>query len=110
MRHALAVFLVPSLAGAWAFYRQEAHGADDPLQSALCIAFVAGVVAFMGTVLFKALVSRPNCPHCDCRMEPLETIEITERTRMNLESSSCWRVVRCPSCDARYRVPGLSQG
>ncbi len=110
MIHALAVFMIPALAGGWAFYRQESFSAQDELQSALHWTFMGGVALFMLTILFKALVTVPRCSKCNCKMRQLETITITERALFNIRSETKWRVVECPLCHDRYRIPGLSQG
>ena len=109
MFHALLVFLIPAVAGGWAFYRQEAFDAKDDLQTALHWAFMVGVGLFMITILFKALVALPRCPKCHQKMKQLETVTIAEKTILNLKSSSRWRIVCCPDCDLQYRIPELSQ-
>jgi hypothetical protein len=108
MMHALLVMLVPIAAWVWAFYRQEAFAAKDELQSALHWIFMIGVGAFMMTILIKALITVPKCPECQRKMRQLETINITEKTVLNFKSFSRWRIVECPHCNLRYRIPGLS--
>jgi hypothetical protein len=110
MLHAFVVALFPLGAWAWAYYRQETYSADDDLQSALHWVFMAGVGLLMVTFLFKALVSLPKCPKCHRKMQQRETIAISEKTFFNLRSKSQWRVVECPHCVLRYRIPGLSHG
>ena len=110
MMHALFVFMIPLGAGLWGFYRQEAFAAKDDLQSALQWIFMIGVGAFMITILVKALITIPKCPECQRKMRQLATIDITEKTILNLKSSSRWRIVECPHCSLRYRIPGLSNG
>jgi hypothetical protein len=107
MGHAVLVFMIPTLAGAWGLYRQEAHAADDDLQTALAWIFLLGVAAFMVTILIKALVSLPVCPNCHRKMKEIGKIEISSRV-LFLKSTSRWRVVDCPECKQRYRIPGLS--
>lgn len=108
MRHALLVVLIPLGAWGWAYYRQEAFAADDRLQSVLHGVFMAGVGLFMLTILIKALITVPKCPACGCRMREIETISMVETTVFNLKSTSRWRIVECPGCGVRYRIPGLS--
>jgi hypothetical protein len=107
MMHALLVMLVPVAAWVWGFYRQEVFAAKDELQSALHWTFMIGVGAFMMTILIKALITVPKCPECQRKMRQLETINITEKTVLNFKSSSRWRIVECPHCNLRYRIPGL---
>ena len=109
MLHALFVFMIPAIAGSWAFYRQEAFAADDNLQSALGWFFMGGVGAFMITILNKALVTLPKCPECSRKMKQEKAIDIPDKAVLGMQSSSKWRIVHCPHCDTRYRVPGLSQ-
>lgn len=108
MLHALLVVLIPLGAWGWAYYRQEAFAADDRLQSALHWVFMAGVGLFMVTILIKALVTVPKCPECARKMREIETITVVETTVFNLKSTSRWRIVECPVCGVRYRIPGLS--
>ena len=110
MMHVLFVFITPLTAGLWGLYRQEAFAANDDIQSVLSWIFMIGVGAFMITILFKALITLPKCPECQRKMRQLETIEITEKTILNLKSSSRWRIIECPHCNLRYRIPGLSNG
>lgn len=110
MMHALLVIMVPVAAWIWGFYRQEVFAAKDDLQDALHWIFMIGVGAFMLTILAKALLTIPKCPKCQQKMRQLETIDITEKTILNLKSSSRWRIVECPHCNLRYRIPGLSTG
>jgi hypothetical protein len=107
MMQALLVLLVPVSAWIWAFYRQESFAAEDDLQTVLHWVFMIGVGAFMITILVKALITIPKCPECQRRMRQLETIRISEKTFLNLKSSSSWRIVECPQCNLRYRIPGL---
>ena len=110
MFHALLVLLIPLSAWAWGYHRQEVYSADDELQTALGWIFMVGVGLFMMTLLFKALVSRPKCPDCKRKMVELETIDIAEKPILGIKSSSRWRIVECPCCKSRYRIPGLSMG
>ena len=110
MMQAHFVFMIPLAAGLWGFYRQEAFAAKDDLQSTLQWIFLIGVGAFMITILIKALVTIPKCPECQRKMRQLETIEIKQTTILNLKSSTRWRIVACPHCNSRYRIPGLSGG
>ena len=106
--HIIPVFMIPVIAGAWAFYRQESYSADDDLQTALSWVFMLGIAAFMITILYRALVALPKCPTCHRKMTQLQTVNITERTVFNLKSSSRWRIVECRECNNQYRIPGLS--
>ena len=108
MMHALLVMIVPLAAWTVAFYRQETFAAEDDLQDALSWIFMIGVGAFMITILIKALITIPKCPECQRKMRQLETIDITEKIGLNFKSSSRWRIVECPHCNLRYRIPGLS--
>lgn len=108
MMHAFFIFMIPATAGLWGLYRQETFAAKDDLQTALQWIFMTGVGAFMITILVKALITIPKCPGCQRKMQQLETINITEKTILNLKSYSCWRIVACPHCHLRYRIPGLS--
>ena len=109
MVHILLVFAIPTIAGLWAFYRQEAYSAKDYLQSALTWVFLLGLGSFMITIVYKGLFALPNCPTCHRKMKNIKTIKMTERTIFNLKSTSRWRIVECPHCDKQYRIPGLSQ-
>lgn len=109
MLHALLAFMIPAVAGGLAFYRQEALDAKDELQTTLNWIFMIGTGLFMITILFKALVSVPKCSKCHQKMKQLETVSISEKTILNFQWSSRWRIVQCPSCGLRYRIPGLSQ-
>jgi len=71
---------------------------------------MVGVGLFMLTILIKALASLPRCPGCNRKMKETETIDITVTTVFNLKSSSRWRIVECPHCNTRFRIPGLSVG
>ncbi len=106
--HIIPVFMIPVIAGAWAFYRQESYSADDDLQTALSWVFMLGIAAFMITILYRALVALPKCPTCHRKMTQLQTVNITERTVFNLKSSSRWRIVECRECNNQYRIPSLS--
>ena len=110
MLHALFVFLIPAVAGGWAFYRQETFEANDNFQSVLEWVFMIGVGLFMLTILFKALVFLPRCPECRRKMVQLRTISIVDSEVFGMKSESKWRVVECPNCHEEYRIPGLSQG
>ena len=110
MLHAFLVVLVPMTAWFWAHYRQETFAADDSLQSALHVVFLVGVGLFVLTILIKALVAVPRCPKCNQVMREIETVDITEKSVFNLKTSSRWRIVECPGCNCRFRVPGLSFG
>ena len=72
--------------------------------------FFVGVGLFMVTILIKAVVSLPKCPQCNHKMKETGTIDITEKSIFNLRSSSRWRIVECPHCSCRFRIPGLSIG
>ena len=67
-----------------------------------------GVGVFMVTILINALITAPKCPDCNRKMRQLETIDVTEKTFLNIKSTSRWRIVHCPNCNLRYRIPGLS--
>lgn len=108
MFHALVVFMIPVIAGGWAFYRQEQFDAKDSLQTTLFWICMIGVGFFMVTLLYKALVSLPKCPKCDAKMQQEETVTICEKNVFNLQSGSNWRIVHCSNCNCRYRIPGLS--
>lgn len=108
MAHALVVFMIPLSAGLWGLYRQEAFAAKDDLQSALQWIFMIGLGAFMITILIKALITTPKCPECQRMMRQIDTIDVTEKTVLNFKSTSSWRIVECPHCNLRYRIPGLS--
>lgn len=110
MMQALLLMIVPLSAWCVAFYRQEAFAAKDGLQDVLGWIFIMGVVSFMIFILVKALVLIPKCPECRRKMRELETIDITKRTVLNFKISSRWRIVECPHCNLRYRIPGLSNG
>jgi uncharacterized protein with PIN domain len=72
--------------------------------------FLIGVGAFMATILIKALVSLPQCPECRRTMREISTIEIADKPVLKIKSSSTWRIVECPHCRTRFRIPGLSIG
>lgn len=110
MMHVLYVSMIPLASWLWAFYRQEVFAAEDELQSALSWIFMIGVGAFMITILIKALITIPKCPKCREKMRQLATIDIVEKTVLNLKSSTRWRIVECPQCNLRYRIPRLSNG
>lgn len=110
MIRAFMVIALPLGAWTWAYYRQEAFNAKDDLQSALHWIFMGGVGLFMLYILYAALAAVPKCAKCNCKMKQLETITITERALFNIKSQTKWRVVECPKCRDRYRIPGLSQG
>lgn len=110
MFHAFLVILIPLGAWAWSYHRQEAHAADDQLQSVLHWIFFAGFGLFMLTILFKAAVSLPKCPDCKRKMVEKETMDMAQKPILGIKSSSRWRIVACPCCGSRYRIPGLSIG
>lgn len=110
MLHAFLVFLIPLGAWTWSYYRQETYSADDQLQSALTIVFLVGIGLFMLTILIKAIVSVPRCPECNRKMIGTETIDIAEKPVFKIKSTQSWRVVECPHCNTRFRIPGLSFG
>jgi hypothetical protein len=110
MLHAFLVFLIPLGAWMWGYHRQEAYSADDRLQSALNLVFLVGVGLFMLTILIKATVSLPACPECHRKMKEIETISIAEKPIFRIKSSQRWRIVECPHCKIRFRIPGLSIG
>ncbi|MDB4554198.1 hypothetical protein N9Z94_00245 [Akkermansiaceae bacterium] len=79
MKHSLLVMVIPGVAWAWSYYRQENFGAKDHLQEILSWVFMGGIGLFMLTILYKALVSRPKCPTCQRKMREVETITISEK-------------------------------
>ncbi|MDA7536074.1 hypothetical protein N9920_00830 [Akkermansiaceae bacterium] len=108
MKHSLLVMVIPGVAWAWSYYRQENFGAKDHLQEILSWVFMGGIGLFMLTILYKALVSRPKCPTCQRKMREVETITISEKQLINMKEETSWRVVDCPHCGDKYRIPGLS--
>ena len=110
MVHAALVFAIPMGAGVWASFREQASGANDPLQRVLEWTFIGGAVLFVATILYKALASLPKCPDCSRKMEQLRTIRIPDRPDLDCKTESRWRVVACPVCRREFRVPGLSRG
>ncbi len=107
MLHAFLTFLVPIIAGSWAYYRQEAYLASDALQNCLAVVFIIGAVWFVLTILYNALVATPKCPHCHRRMKQTETINLTKKAALNLQATTPWQIVECHHCDLHYRVPSL---
>lgn len=110
MKHVLLVTIVPVAAGILGFYRQEVYSAKDALQDVLSWIFMIGVGVFVITILIKAIITIPKCPKCQRKMRQLETIDITDETFLSFKTSSRWRIVECPHCNQRFRIPGLSNG
>lgn len=108
MRHIAVLFGIVITIGGSAMYRQETMAAEDELQTALVTFCVCGIGAFMIAVLYKALCAKPECPACRIKMPTVETITLRQPAAFGTKCDRVWRVVCCPRCGGRHRVPGLS--
>ena len=70
--------------------------------------FVAGLVTFVGMLLFRSLFASPKCPQCRSKMEESESVDVVQKGLFQIEAAIRWRVVTCPRCERCYRVPGIS--
>lgn len=108
--HVSYVALFTFFVGGLGFYRQEKYAANDDIQTALIVLFFVGLLSFMGTVVYKSLVSVPACPQCKCKMKETKTVTIVGEPVFGVKSRSEWRIVECRDCEEKCRIPGLSHG
>jgi hypothetical protein len=59
------------------------------------------MVFIFGYFLYMTLLAKPKCPKCGNRLDGDGSVE--------LDDGSMWRMVSCPKCQKKYRIPGLSE-